>query len=99
MKKTVLYLGTLALLSASCSSSRDDSRSRRPDAAPVAHTSVVECILYDGMTKTSKQLTTLAAGSEVQVMDTVSAYFVKVRVTAAGKTESGYMYRTCFGKQ
>ncbi|SDY15594.1 SH3 domain-containing protein [Hymenobacter psychrophilus] len=99
MKKTLLYFGALALLTASaCSSSRDDSRSRRPNDAPVAHTSVVECILYDGMTKSSKQLATLNAGSEVQVMDTVSAYFVKVRVTAAGKTETGYMYRTCFGK-
>ncbi|SET92443.1 hypothetical protein [Hymenobacter actinosclerus] len=98
MKKTVLYLGVLALFTASCSSSRDDSRSRHPDSKPVEHTSVVECILYDGMTKTSKQLATLNAGSEVQVMDTVSAYFLKVRVTAAGKTETGYMYRTCFGK-
>ena len=98
MKKAVLYFGALALLSASCSSSRDDSRSRHPDSKPVEHTSVVECILYDGMTKTSKQLTTLSAGSKVQVMDTISAYFVKVRVTEAGKTENGYMYRTCFGK-
>ncbi|WP_019946968.1 SH3 domain-containing protein [Hymenobacter aerophilus] len=98
MKKTVLYFGALALFTASCSSARDDSRSRHPDSKPVEHTSVVECILYDGMTKTSKQLTTLNAGSQVQVMDTVSAYFVKVRVTADGKTETGYMYRTCFGK-
>ncbi|MBX0291535.1 hypothetical protein K3G63_13880 [Hymenobacter sp. HSC-4F20] len=50
------------------------------------------------MTKESRQLTTVGSGSEVQVMDTVDAYFVKVRLTAAGKTESGYMYRTCFSK-
>lgn len=98
MKKTVLCWGALALFAASCTSSRDDSRSRHPNATPVVHTSVVECIIYDGMTKTSRQLTTLSAGSEVQVMDTISAYFVKVRVTTAGKTESGYMYRTCFSK-
>ena len=41
----------------------------------------------------------MGAGKEVQVMDTVSAYFVKVRVTTNGDTQSGYMYRTCFGKR
>lgn len=96
MKKLVLPLAGLALL-ASCTASKDDSRSGRSNA-PVAFDTVVECVLYDGMTKQSQQLTTVASGNEVQVMDTVDAYFVKVRVTADGKTQNGYMYRTCFGK-
>ena len=97
MKKTLLYLSSLALL-VSCSAAKDDSRSSRTSTAPVAHNTVVECILYDGMTKDSPQLTTISSGTEVQVMDTVDAYFLKVRVTANGKTQNGYMYRTCFGK-
>lgn len=99
MKKKLLYFGALILL-ASCGTAREDSRSKRPNTTgPVAYDSVVECILYDGMTKDSQQLATIAAGQQVQVMDTVSAYFVKVRVTADGKTQSGFMYRTCFGKR
>jgi hypothetical protein len=94
MNRLVLFFGSLMLL-ASCSTTKDDSRKRTP-TGPVAHNTVVECVLYDGMTKQSKQLTTVSASSEVQVMDTVDAYFVKVRVTAGGKTESGYMYRNCF---
>ncbi|RSK37348.1 lipoprotein [Hymenobacter metallilatus] len=97
MKKVLLGIGSLAVL-ASCSASKDESRSNRTSSAPVAHNTVVECILYDGMTKESQQLTTVSSGSEVQVMDTVDVHFVKVRVTAAGKTQNGYMYRTCFGK-
>ncbi|WP_426493486.1 hypothetical protein [Hymenobacter sp. 102] len=97
MKRTVLYLSCLAAL-ASCSATKDESRSNRTSTAPVPHNSVVECILYDGMTKTSQQLSTISSGSEVQVMDTVDAHFLKVRVTANGKTQNGYMYRTCFGK-
>ena len=98
MKKIVLCLSSLALL-ASCGAAKEDARSKRVSTAPVTHSSVVECILYDGMTKDSQQLTTVAAGNEVQVMDTVSDYFVKVRLTADGKTMNGYMYRTCFGKR
>ncbi|OWP61616.1 hypothetical protein CDA63_18555 [Hymenobacter amundsenii] len=98
MKKKLLYFGALVLL-ASCGTAREDSRSKRPATGPVAFDSVVECILYDGMTKDSQQLATIAAGQQVQVMDTVSEYFVKVRVTADGKTQSGFMYRTCFGKR
>ena len=97
MKKYVLYFGSFALL-ASCSASTDESRSNRTSTTPVARNTVVECILYDGMTKDSPQLTTIGSGNEVQVMDTVDAYFLKVRVTANGKTQNGYMYRTCFGK-
>jgi len=97
MKNTILcFAGLLSL--AACSTAKDDSRSTRTSTAPVAHNTVVECILYDGMTKDSPQLTTIGSGNEVQVMDTVDAYFLKVRVTANGKTQNGYMYRTCFGK-
>ncbi|RPD49607.1 SH3 domain-containing protein [Hymenobacter sediminis] len=98
MKKTLLCLGASALL-ASCSATSADSRSNRASSGPVAHNTVVECVLYDGMTKTSQQLTTITSGNEVQVMDTVDAYFVKVRVTADGKTQNGYMYRTCFAQK
>lgn len=97
MKKHLLCLSSLALL-ASCSATSNESRSNRASTGPVAHNTVVECILYDGMTKESQQLTTVGSGNEVQVMDTVDAHFVKVRVTAAGKTQNGYMYRTCFSK-
>ncbi|MCC2547409.1 hypothetical protein LJY25_13215 [Hymenobacter sp. BT175] len=82
-------------LLASCSAA-NEGRTSKADRGPVAHNAIVECILYDGMTKTSPQLTTVAAGSEVQVMDTVDAYFVKARVTRDGKVMNGYMYRTCF---
>lgn len=97
MKKALLYCSGLALF-ASCSAASTESRSNKASAGPVAHNTVVECILYDGMTKESRQLTTVTPGTEVQVMDTVDAHFVKVRLTAAGKTENGYMYRTCFSK-
>lgn len=95
MKKTLLCLGIAGLL-ASCSAASTESRSNKASTGPVAHNTVVECVLYDGMTKTSQQLSTISSGSEVQVMDTVDTYFVKVRVTAGGKTQNGYMYRTCF---
>lgn len=97
MKKLLFSFSCLVALAA-CSTSKDDSRANRTSAAPVAHNTVVECILYDGMTKDSPQITTIGSGNEVQVMDTVDAYFVKVRVTTAGKTQNGYMYRNCFGK-
>lgn len=86
----------MALL-ASCSAT-NDARGSRPSQGPVAHNTVVDCVLYDGMTKTSKTFGTVAASNEVQVTDTVDAYFVKVRATINGKTENGYMYRTCFAK-
>lgn len=97
MKKILFCLSALGIL-ASCSASKDEARSNRTSTAPIAHNTVVECVLYDGMTKDSKQLATIGSGKEVQVMDTVDAYFLKVRVTADGKTENGFMYRTCFGK-
>ncbi|QJX46440.1 hypothetical protein HMJ29_05610 [Hymenobacter taeanensis] len=98
MNKIVLLFGSYLLLT-SCSASRDDSRGNRTSAGPVAHNTVVECVLYDGMNKESKQLTTIGSDTEVQVMDTVDAYFLKVRVTVSGKTENGYMYRNCFSNK
>lgn len=96
MRKLVPCLFGLALL-ASCSAVRDDSfSSSRGNKKPVERTTVVECILYDGMTKESTQLTNLSVNSQVQVLDTVDAYFVRARVTEDGKVLNGYLYRTCF---
>ncbi|GAA3919667.1 hypothetical protein [Hymenobacter algoricola] len=91
----LLYAITLALL-ASCSAAKDESAGKRTTQGPVTFTTVVDCPLYDGMTKQSAQLAVVGSGMEVQVMDTVDAYFVKARVTKEGKTLNGYMYRTCF---
>lgn len=99
MHKLYPCLFGLALL-ASCSAVRDDSfSSSRGNKKPVAHNTVVECILYDGMTKESSQLTNLSVNSEVQVLDTVDAYFVRARVTERGKVLNGYLYRTCFSQR
>lgn len=85
-------------LLASCSAIRDDSFATRSNKKPVAHNTVVECILYDGMTKESTQLTNLGVNTQVQVLDTVDAYFVRARVTENGKVLNGYLYRTCFSQ-
>ncbi|MBC6991189.1 hypothetical protein [Hymenobacter sp. BT491] len=95
MTSRLLLLLSLAAL-ASCSAANNESSSNRKNQGPVAHNTVVECILYDGMTKQSAQLSTIDSGAEVQVMDTVDAYFVKARVSKDGKVLNGYMYRTCF---
>jgi hypothetical protein len=95
MNKRLFYAAALTVL-ASCSAAKDESAGKRTNQGPVAFNTVVDCTLYDGMTKQSAQLTTVGSGVEVQVMDTVDAYFVKARVTKDGKTLNGYMYRTCF---
>jgi hypothetical protein len=95
MNKRLLYIFTLAVLT-SCSAASETSSSSRANRTPVAYNTVVECTLYDGMNKQSTQLTTVSSGMEVQVMDTVDAYFVKAKVTKDGKPLTGYMYRTCF---
>lgn len=96
MRKLFPSLFGLALL-ASCSAVRDDSfGNSRGNKTPVAYNTVIECILYDGMTKESAQLTNLSVNSQVQVLDTVDAYFVRARVTQGGQTLNGYLYRTCF---
>ncbi|GAA3998379.1 hypothetical protein GCM10022408_06470 [Hymenobacter fastidiosus] len=95
MNNRLLYATALAVLT-SCSTAKDESAGKRTNQSPTSFTTVVECTLYDGMTKQSPQLTIVSSGMEVQVMDTVDAYFVKARVTKDGKTLNGYMYRTCF---
>ncbi|UOQ53737.1 hypothetical protein [Hymenobacter cellulosivorans] len=95
MNKPLLYFFGLTAL-ASCSTAGESATSTRPNRTPVAYNTVVECTLYDGMNKQSTQLMTIGSGMEVQVMDTVDAYFVKARVTKDGKPLTGYMYRTCF---
>lgn len=98
MNQRLLQLLSLAAL-ASCSAAGESASSARVNRTPVAYNTVVECTLYDGMTKDSPQLMVVASGMEVQVMDTVDAYFVKARVTKDGKPLTGYMYRTCFPHQ
>ncbi|MCB2406692.1 hypothetical protein [Hymenobacter lucidus] len=95
MNKRILHVLVLGALT-SCSAASESSSSSRANRAPVAYNTVVECTLYDGMNKESAQLTVVSSGMEVQVMDTVDAYFVKAKVTKDGKPLTGYMYRTCF---
>jgi hypothetical protein len=97
MNKTALYLLSLLVLAA-CTTAKEDTGNARVTTASQAST-VVECILYDGMTKQSAQLTSLSAETQVQVLDTVDVYFVKARVMKDGQVLNGYMYRSCFGKQ
>lgn len=94
MPKALLFLALLGL--AACSAAKDENASNRSNKTPVAHNTVVDCPLYDGMKKESTQLMNVTSGTQVQVMDTVDQYFLKVRATNGGKTETGYMYRTCF---
>ncbi|OUJ75934.1 SH3 domain-containing protein [Hymenobacter crusticola] len=97
MKKLIPCLFALVSF-ASCSTAEVGSNAHASHA-PVAHDSVVECGLYNGMTKESTVLATLSSGTQVQVTDTVDQYFVKARLTKDGKTLSGYMYRTCFASK
>lgn len=96
MPKPVLFFSLLLL--AACSAAKEDTASNRSNKTPVARNTVVDCPLYDGMKKESVQLMAITSGTEVQVMDTIDQYFVKVRATNGTKTETGYMYRTCFKK-
>ncbi len=96
MQKLTLLL-SLALLAA-CSAARDERLTTEgANRTPVAHTTIVDCPVYDGMTKSSAVLASTTTGSEVQVTDTISAYFVRVRVDKNGQTISGYMDRRCCG--
>lgn len=81
---------------AACTTAKDERGNTSRNTTPVTHNTIVDCILYDGMTKQSAQLTTITPGSQVQVMDTVDTYFVKARVTQNGQVISGFMYRNCF---
>ena len=98
MNKPLLLLSLLFL--GACSAAKDDGSASRGDRTPVAHNTVVDCSLYDGMKKESAQLMTVTSGTEVQVMDTIDQYFVKVRATGTGgQAQTGYMYRSCFARR
>jgi len=49
------------------------------------------------MIKTSNVLTQTTAGNTVQVLDTINAYFVRVRLEKAGLMQTGDTDRRCFG--
>lgn len=99
MQKTIRFsfLGlVVATLLGSCNAAREDGRGNHAAKGAAEHTTAVECILYDGMTKDSPQLAQITSGTQVQVLDSVNAYFVKARVSNGEKVVTGYMYRTCF---
>lgn len=95
MNRTLLLFLSLLGFTA-CTAAKENTSSTNTSKNPVAHSTIVDCVLYDGMTKESTQLASITPGSEVQVTDTVDVYFVKARVTKDGKTLNGFMYRTCF---
>ncbi|MDO7850096.1 hypothetical protein [Hymenobacter convexus] len=97
MKSTVLLVLATAGLFTACTSSRDELRRTAPNTVPVPHNTIVDCPVYDGMTKTSNVLVQTTAGNTVQVLDTINAYFVRVRLEKAGLVQTGYMDRRCFG--
>ena len=99
MKNTVLLVLSIAGLLTACSSSRDEMRKPIGNRTPVVHNTIVNCPVYDGMTKTSTVLAQTIAGNEVQVTDTINAYFVRVRLEKDGQTKVGYMDRRCFGER
>ena len=51
------------------------------------------------MKKTSAILSQTASGNEVQVTDTINAYFVRVRLDKGSQPQMGYMDRRCFGER
>lgn len=95
MNRTLLLFLSLLGFTA-CTAAKENTSNNNTSKTPVAHNTIVDCVLYDGMTKESTQLASITPGSEVQVTDTVDVYFVKARVTKDGKTLNGFMYRTCF---
>lgn len=97
MKSTALLLVAATGLISACSSARDELNKNGTEHTPVAYNTIVDCPVYDGMTKTSTVLTQTTTGNEVQVTDTINAYFVRVRLEKNGKVEVGYMDRRCFG--
>ncbi|GAB3854643.1 hypothetical protein GCM10028822_24760 [Hymenobacter terrigena] len=86
-------------LFAACTSARDEMGKAVADRTPVAHNTIVDCPVYDGMKKTSNILAQTTTGNEVQVTDTINAYFVRVRLDKDGQTKMGYMDRRCFGER
>ena len=99
MKSTVLLVLAAMGLLAACTSARDELLQTSANRAPVPHTTIVDCPVYDGMKKTSNVLVRTTAGNEVQVLDTINAYFVRVRLEKGGLIQTGYMDRRCFGER
>jgi hypothetical protein len=99
MKRTALLFLAVSSLFAACTSTRDEMGKAAADRTPVAHNTIVDCPVYDGMKKTSTVLAQTTSGNEVQVTDTINAYFVRVRLDKDGQTKVGYMDRRCFGER
>ncbi|WP_426060408.1 hypothetical protein [Hymenobacter sp. B1770] len=100
MKSTAILLLAITGLLAACSTTRDGQMQTTPgNRTPVAYNTIVNCPVYDGMKKTSIVLAQTTAGNEVQVTDTINAYFVRVRLDKDGQTKVGYMDRRCFGER
>ncbi|WP_460609756.1 hypothetical protein [Hymenobacter terrigena] len=99
MKRTALLFLAISGLFAACTSARDEMGKAVADRTPVAHNTIVDCPVYDGMKKTSNILAQTTTGNEVQVTDTINAYFVRVRLDKDGQTKMGYMDRRCFGER
>jgi hypothetical protein len=99
MKSTALLVLAIVGFFTACTSVRDEARRTAPNTVPVPHNTIVDCPVYDGMTKTSNVLTQTTAGNTVQVLDTINAYFVRVRLDNKGLIQTGYMDRRCFGER
>ncbi len=99
MKSTVFLLVAAFGLATACTASRDELNRGGIERSPVAYNTIVDCPVYDGMTKTSAVLAQTTTGNEVQVTDTINAYFVRVRLEKGGQTQVGYMDRRCFGER
>ena len=99
MKSSALLLMAAAGLATACTASRDELNKGGVEHTPVAYNTIVDCPVYDGMTKNSAVLAQTTTGNEVQVTDTINAYFVKVRLDKGGQTQTGYMDRRCFGER
>lgn len=99
MNSRALLLVAAAGLATACTASRDELNKGGTERTPVAYNTIVDCPVYDGMTKNSAVLAQTTTGNEVQVTDTINAYFVKVRLDKGGQTQTGYMDRRCFGER
>ena len=99
MKRTASLLLIATGLLGACTSAREEVGKGNVDKAAVAHNTIVDCPVYDGMKKTSNVLVQTTAGNEVQVLDTINAYFVRVRLEKGGLVLTGYMDRRCFGER
>ena len=98
MKSTTLFLAAVVGLTTACTASRDELARGGVERTPVAYNTIVDCPVYDGMTKSSAVLARMTTGNEVQVTDTINAYFVRVRLDKGGQAQMGYMDRRCFGE-